>query len=299
MTGGAPVTLTVTPETASLRGKVAVVTGSTSGIGRVVAQALAARGATTVVVGRTSERAEASAKEIARATQNPNVFPIAVSDLALRSEAHRLVSVLRDEHPRIDVLVNNAGAYLHRREVTTEGLERTFALNVLAPFILTSGLADCLAAAAPSRVVQVSSEAHRGRRVDFDDLQSAHRYRGLRTYGRSKLELILLTREFARRLRERGVSVNAVHPGFVASGFGRNNPGAVGIGFGVLSALFGRNVHRGADPLVFAAADPSLASTTGEYLARHHVGRGSAASQDDQSARRLFDACTALSAEAA
>ncbi len=299
MTASATVTSTPIAETTPLSGKVAVVTGSTSGIGRAVALALAARGATTVVVGRRNERAEAAANEISRATHNPNIFPIAVTDLALRSEAHRLVSVLRNEHPRIDVLVNNAGGYFHRREVTAEGLERTFALNVLAPFILTSGLADCLAAAAPARVVQVSSEAHRGHRVDFDDLQSSRGYRGFRTYGRSKLELTLLTREFARRLRGRGVSVNAVHPGFVASGFGRNNPGGVGIGFGILSKLFGRSVRRGADPVIFAASDASLASTTGAYLARHHVGRGSAASQDDRSARRLFDACAELAGAAA
>jgi len=275
-------------------GRVAIVTGGTSGIGRVVAEGLAAKSMTTVIVGRGEARTASVAREIAQATQNPEVVPVPVSDLALRSEAHRLASLLRGRYPRISVLVNNAGAYFHRREVTADGLERTFALNVLAPFILTRELADPLAAGAPSRMVEVASEAHRGSHVPFDDLQSTRGYRGFRAYGQSKLELMLLTREFARRFGSRGISVNAVHPGYIASGFGRNNRGAVGVAMGVLSTLFGRSVRRGAEAEIFAATDPSLGSASGVYIVRRSVRSGSPASRDEAGARRLFEACSEL-----
>jgi len=279
-----------------IEGKVAVVTGATSGLGRWVAEDLAAHRATTVVVGRSEPRVTAVAQEIADQTGNPNVDPFAVTDLALRSEVARLSSALAAKYPRVDILVNNAGAYFHRREVTPEGLERTFALNVLAPFLLTSRLLPSLTRGAPSRVVMVASEAHRGHRVPFDDLQSEREFGGFRAYGRSKLELVLLTREFARRCRDTPVTVNAIHPGFVASGFGRNNGGAVGFGIGLLARLFGRDVRKAAKDIVFAAADPSLDRVTGEYLARRAVRPGSPESRDLGSAQKLFDACTQLGA---
>ena len=277
-----------------LAGKVAVVTGATSGLGRWVAEGLASRGATTVVVGRTQERTAAVASEISRRTQNPEVHPEPVTDLALRAEVARLSSHLRERYPRIDLLVNNAGAYFHRRQVTPEGLERTFALNVLAPYVLTSRLGPLLLAHPPARVVMVASAAHRGHHVDFEDLQSARDYRGFRVYGRSKLELILLAREFARRLQDGHVSVNAVHPGFVATNFGRNNGGAVGFGLGLSSRLFGRNVRSAAEDLVFASTDPSLEGRTGEYLSHRTVRPGSPQSRDPAAARRLFNACELL-----
>ncbi len=278
--------------------KVAVVTGATSGIGRAVAEGLARRGMMVVAVGRGSERVQRVADEISHSAQNPNVLPLAVTDLGLRGEMHRVARAVRERCRAIDVLVNNAGGYFHRRELTEDGLERTFALNVLAPFVLTQELVEPLASAAPSRVVQISSEAHRGARIDLDDVQGERGYRGLRAYGRSKLELILLTRELARRLGPRGISVNAVHPGFVASGFGRNNSGVVGGTWHLLSALFGRRVPHGADPVIFAATDPSLESVTGAYLARRTVRPGSPSSRDADLARRLYDLVGQLAATA-
>jgi NAD(P)-dependent dehydrogenase (short-subunit alcohol dehydrogenase family) len=278
----------------NLKGKVAIVTGATSGLGRWAAAGLAAQGATTVVVGRSEPRTAAIAKEISSQTQNPNVHPLPVTDLALRSEVARLAATLLERYPRIDLLVNNAGGYFHRREVTSEGLERTFALNVLAPFLLTSRLLPRLLQSAPARVVMVASDAHRGHQVDFEDLQSAGKYRGFRAYGRSKLELILLSREFARRAQGAPVTVNALHPGFVASGFGRNNGGAVGFGIGLAARLFGRDVRKAAKDIVFVATDPSLDKVTGEYLARRLVRPGSPPSRDMAAALRLYEACAQL-----
>ncbi len=279
---------------AGWKGRVAVITGATGGIGRWVAQGLAALGATTVVVGRTEARAVATAGAISAETGNPDVYPLPVSDLALRVEVNRLASVLLERYPRIHLLVNNAGAYFHDREVTAEGLERTFALNVLAPFLLTSRLLPRLVESAPSRVVMIASTAHRGHDVDFGDLQLAHGYHGYRAYGRSKLELILLTREFARRLHDHPVTVNAVHPGFVASGFGQNNGGAMRFGFRLAELLFARNARRAARDVVSDATDPSLDRVTGAYFDKRTVVPGSHASQDMVAALRLYEACELL-----
>ncbi len=190
--------------------------------------------------------------------------------------------------------MNNAGAYYRRRETTADGIERTFALNVLAPFVLTTELEGALRAGAPSRVVQVGSAAHRGYALDFSDLQSERAYRGFAAYGRSKLALLLLTRELARRWPANEVAVNAVHPGFVRSGFGRNNSGATALGIRVASALFGTSVLRGADTPVFAATDPSVAGITGEYFVRRRTTPGSAASRDPEAAARLYRVCAEL-----
>lgn len=278
----------------TFRGKVAVVTGATSGIGRWVAQGLAALGATTVVVGRSPARAAALAGEISAQTENREVYPVSVADLAIRAEVARLSSVLLEQYPRIDLLVNNAGAYFHRREVSPEGIERTFALNVLAPFLLTSLLTPRLVASAPSRVIMVSSAAHYRQNLDFENLQGERNFRGYRAYGRSKLGLTLLTREFARRLHDSEVMVNAVHPGFVASGFGRNNGGAVGFGFALVERLFARNVRSAAADVVFVGTDPSLDRVTGEYLSRRIVRPGSPQSRDMAAAARLYQTCAEL-----
>jgi retinol dehydrogenase 14 len=275
-------------------GRVAVITGAASGIGREIALGLAARGATTVVVARGTDRAAAAAREIATATGCDRVESIGVTDLALMSDVRRLASELLDRYPRIHIVVNNAGAYFHRREVTSEGIERTFALNVLAPFLLTSLLAQRLVESAPARVVNIASAAHRGYSLDLSDLQGSQRYAGYRAYGRSKLELILLTREFARRLRGSGVTVNAVHPGFIRSGFGQNNGGGTAFGIRLLARLFARSLAEGADTPLWVATDPTVPGTTGEYFANRRVGGASRRSYDMASARELFQICQKL-----
>ncbi len=279
---------------ANLKGRVAVVTGATSGIGRGVALALARRRATVVLVGRTETRCVAAAAAIAAESENSEVYPIPITDLALKSEVGRIATLLTERYPRIHLLVNNAGGYFHRRELTAEGLERTFALNVLAPFLLTARLLPRLLESSPSRILFLASEAHRGNTLDFGNLQGEHGYRGYRNYGRSKLADILLAREFARRLHDHPVTVNAVHPGIVASGFGRNNAGLVGYGVGLAMRLFGRSVASAAEDIVFDGTDPSLEHVTGAYLAHRDVRAGTAASQDMVTALRLYETCAEL-----
>lgn len=272
----------------------AVVTGATSGIGREIARRLAVEGRRTVVVGRGSERTATVAQSLREETRNPSVDAVAVTDLAVLSEVRALARELLDRYSRIDLLVNNAGAVFLRREVTSEGLERTFALNVLSPFLLSSLLSERMVTSSPARIVNVASAAHRGYSVDFDDLQGTRTYRGFAAYGRSKLELILLTREFARRLGGTGVSTNAVHPGFVRTGFGQNN-GRVAAGtIRVLARLFGKSVHRGAVTPYFVATDPSVGGTSGEYFSNRQVSAGSVQSRDAASARRLYEVCREL-----
>lgn len=277
-----------------MSGRVAVVTGATSGIGQEVALGLARRGATTVVIGRGEERSATVAREIARVSGNAQIESLGVSDLALRSEMQRVSDECLQRFPRIDVLVNNAGALFRRREVTSDGLERTFALNVLAPFVLTSRLAERIGSSGRGRIVEVASSAHRGHRVDLDDLQQQRNFSGYRTYGISKLELILLTREFARRLKGRGVTVNAAHPGFVRSGFGQNNGGGTALAIRVLARLFGITSASGADTPTFLASDPAVEGVSGEYFVRRRPSSPSAPALDPRTARDLYDACCRL-----
>jgi NAD(P)-dependent dehydrogenase (short-subunit alcohol dehydrogenase family) len=271
--------------------RVAVVTGAGSGIGKEVARGLAASGYTTVVVGRGADRMAAVSKELAAATGNSRVESVAVSDLAVVAEMKQLATTLLERYPEIHVLVNNAGAFLARRELTSDGIERTFALNVLAPFALTTLLADRMRVSAPARVVEVSSAAHHGATVDLEDLENSRQYHGFRVYGQSKLELILLTREFARRLAGTGVVVNAVHPGFIRSGFGENNRGGVGFGMRVVKSVFARSVQYGARNVLYVATDAGAASISGEYFSGRHVELASPRSYDREVARRLYDIC--------
>lgn len=279
-----------------LEGQVALVTGATSGIGREIALGLARRGATTVVVGRGPDRAARTAAEISRVSGNPKVESLRVDDLALLAGVRELAATTLDRYPSLHILVNNAGAFFRRREVTSDGLERTFALNVMAPYLLTTLLAPRLVASAPARVVNIASAAERSARIDFADLQfERRRYAGFGVYGSTKRELIWLTREFARRLATRGVSVNAVHPGYVRSGFGLNNGGGTAIAMRIIGRLFARSIERGADTPIHVCASPELAGVTGEFFSDRKSRPGTADSRDPVRACRMFEECARLS----
>jgi NAD(P)-dependent dehydrogenase (short-subunit alcohol dehydrogenase family) len=271
---------------AGIDGKVCVVTGATSGIGLVTAETLATKGAHVILVGRDRARANAALARIKRRVAGAAVES-EIADLSrldeIRSLGARLAAL-----PRIDVLVNNAGAMFQRRQTTPDRLERTFALNHMAYFVLTDLLRDRLIKSAPARIINVASEAHRRATLDFDDLQSEHDYRGFVAYGRSKLCNILFTRELARRLEGTGVTANCLHPGFVASRFGDDNGGLFRIGITIAKRLMAISLQDGAATSIYLASAPEVEGRTGLYFDKSKPATPSAAAQDDTAAQDLW-----------
>jgi NAD(P)-dependent dehydrogenase (short-subunit alcohol dehydrogenase family) len=270
-----------------LQGKICVITGATSGIGLAAAEALAVRGASLALIGRNRIRGEAALARVRAAAPGVRAT-VHYADLLRASEVRRLGADLLADYRRIDVLINNAGALFEQREITEDGLERTFALNHMAYFRLTQLLRDRLAASAPARVVNVASRAHEGAVLDCDDLNLEHGYTGWTAYRRSKLANILFTRELARRLAGSGVTATCLHPGFVASRFGDNNRGASRWAFS-LAKLFAISEKRGAETLVYLASDPAVGGASGGYFVRSRPATPSTAARDDQTARRLWE----------
>jgi NAD(P)-dependent dehydrogenase (short-subunit alcohol dehydrogenase family) len=259
---------------------VVVLTGATRGIGRAAALELARDGAELALVGRDSERVSGVAREARAAGVTVHEY---VADLTLMAEVRRLAGVVRERHGHIDVLANNAGALFASRRETGEGLERTFALNHLAPFLLTNLLRDRLAS---GRVVTTASDAHRSGQLDLRDLQSRRSYRAMRVYGTSKLCNILFTRELARRAPE--LHANCFHPGVVRTGFGKNENGFWKIGTTLAGPLL-RSPARGARSLVWLAVSPQAAALDGDYVHDEEVVTPSAQAQDDELARALWE----------
>ncbi len=264
-----------------------VLTGATRGIGRAAAVELAGRGVELVVVGREPERVEAVAREATDAGGGAPVHT-QVADLTLMADVRTLAGELRERHERIDVLANNAGALFASRAVTPEGFERTFALNHLAPFLLTNLLLDRLSG---GRVVTTASDAHTGGRLDLDDLQSERSYSAMRVYGTSKLCNILFTRELARRVPD--VHANCFHPGVVRTGFGKNENGIWKL-LTTLGAPFFRSPERGARSLVWLATSEEGGRLTGEYIEEEKVSQPSDAARDPELAAGLWERSAAL-----
>ena len=268
-----------------MNGKVCVVTGATSGIGKAAATALARMGAQIVLVGRDQGRTEATAAEIGA---NAAVPPKAeIADLASMEQVHALAGRLGSLE-RIDVVVNNAGLVLGERRVTEDGFEHVFAVNHLAPFLLTNLLLPKLTGSAPARVVTVTSDAHSAARLDLDDPGQEHGWDSWRSYANSKLANILFTRELARRLDGTGVTANCAHPGVVRTGFGREGKPLLRLGTTIARPFF-LSPERGADTIVYLASSPDVAGETGGYYVKRQRREPSAAARDDAAARRLWD----------
>jgi retinol dehydrogenase 12 len=259
-----------------------VLTGGTRGIGRAAAIELARRGAEVVVVGRERERVDALVAE-ARAAGGGAPVHARVADLALMADVRALAEELRDRHERIDVLANNAGALFASRKLTSEGFERTLALNHLAPFLLTNLLLDRLGG---GRVVTTASDAHTGARLDLDDLQSEKSYAAMRVYGTSKLCNILFTRELARRVPD--LHANCFHPGVVRTGFGKNETGVWKV-LTTLGSPFFRSPERGARSLVWLATSEEAGRLTGEYVEDEKIAQPSDTARDPELARALWE----------
>lgn len=269
-----------------MKGKTVVATGATSGIGEAAVVALAGMGARIVLVARDETRAKAPMQKLE--AKAPGLgHRLHLADLSSMAETRRVGAAIAASEPRIDVLINNAGALFSSRRVTPEGLEFTFVLNHMAYFVLTKALRERLVASAPARIVSTSSAAHQGMNLDFNDLQSTKGYGGLKVYGRSKLANIFFTRELARRLAETGVTANCLHPGVVATRFGASSGGFAGLLIPVLRPFF-ITAEKGADTLIYLVSSPEVAGKTGGYYVKRKLTEPSAAARDDAAAKRLW-----------
>jgi NAD(P)-dependent dehydrogenase (short-subunit alcohol dehydrogenase family) len=278
-----------------MRGRVCLVTGATSGIGKATAHALATKGASVLLVGRDPQKGEATAREIREATANEDVEFLR-ADLSSQASIRELADRVLAEHDRLHVLVNCAGAFFRDGRVTIDGLEMTFALNHLAYFLLTTLLLDLLQGTAPARIVNVTSGAQSMGRIDFEDLQGERRYRGQAAYNQSKLANVLFTYELARRLDGTGMIVNCVHPGWVRTDFGRRNqPLAWRLMIAVV-VPFMRSPEKGAETVVYLASDPEVETVTGKYFHDLKPRRSSRLSYDEVVAARLWQVSEELTA---
>jgi NAD(P)-dependent dehydrogenase (short-subunit alcohol dehydrogenase family) len=269
-----------------MAGRTVLVTGGSRGIGMATALGLATAGGHVAIIGRDRARTEDAACQIHRAGHGRvDVF---VADLSSQAEVRRVAGEVLQHLSRIDVLVNNVGGYWDSRHLTADGLERTFALNHLAPFLLTNLLLDRLEQSAPSRVVTVASNAQALGRIDFDDLQAERSYAGSRAYNQSKLANVLFTYELARRLRPSAVTANALHPGVVDTAFGSEDPGRTQRLLVPLMRPFMKASAQGAVASIHVASAPELEGVTGRYFVHKKPRKSSSASYDRAAAARLW-----------
>ena len=273
--------------THSMHGKTVLITGGTGGIGRAAAIGLASMGARVGITGRDRDRAGRAAAAIARESGNSAVDAF-VADMSSQAEVRRLAGDVLSAYPRLDVLLNNVGGFWAHRHVTADGLEHTFALNHLAPFLLTSLLVDRLKASAPARVVTVSSGAQAQGRVDFDDLIGERKYSGQRAYSQSKLANVMFTYELSRRLEGAGVTATVLHPGVTRTAFGAEDPARAIAP--IIAALrpFMRSPQRGADTAVYLASSPAAEGVTGRYFANRKAKKSHKTSYDTATTGRLW-----------
>jgi NAD(P)-dependent dehydrogenase (short-subunit alcohol dehydrogenase family) len=289
-----------------MSGKTVVITGATSGIGRATAVALSKMGAKVFITARDSGRgllaAETIGRVVARVARRVAIpVELVVFDLGSIASVRKGAADLLERAGRIDVLVNNAGVVLSDRKDTADGLEQTFEVNHLGPFLLTKLLSDRLVESSPSRVVNVASTAHKSARhgLDFDDLQSRQGYRAMKVYSLSKLANMYFTTELARRLDSTGVTANCLHPGTVATGYGRDGDtrGLFALGLRIASPFF-MSPEKGALTSVYLASSPEVEGVTGKYFIKCREKKPSKAAEDSEAAKRLWQVSEDLIAQA-
>lgn len=271
-----------------LEGRVCLITGPTSGIGKETARGLARLGARVVLACRDAVKGAEVREEIAAETRGASL-EVQQVDLAVPDSIRGFAAEFQRTHPRLDVLINNAGVLSFRRRLTPQGIETQFAVNVLGPYLLTNLLLPTLRASAPSRVINVGSATHYSGRVEFDNLQGERRYRFVRAYSNTKLELLLLSYELARRLDGTGVTVNCVHPGGIRTNLYNGLP----VAFRFVK-VFMKDPATGAAPILRLASDSSLDGVSGRYYDRLTEARSSAESYDIGLAQRLWSTCESL-----
>ncbi len=276
-----------------MQGQICLVTGANSGIGQATALALAQMGATVVLVCRDRTKGEATQRAIITASGNTAV-DLLQADLAAQASIRQLVAQFTQRYPHLHVLINNAGAAFTGRRETVDGVERTFAVNYLAPFLLTNLLLDALKAGAPARIVNVSSSSQDAGYLALDDLQGERHYSAMRVYGQSKLALVLFTYELARRLAGTGVTANCLHPGFVATQIGQNGAGPVARRLVRLIARFGMRPEEGAQTSLYLAASPAVEGVSGQYWVKRRPRRSAAISYNEALQRQLWAKSVAL-----
>jgi NAD(P)-dependent dehydrogenase (short-subunit alcohol dehydrogenase family) len=275
-----------------MKGKVCMITGTSSGIGKATAVGLASLGASIVAVMRKSEKSDSALREIKAKSQDSSVIAMD-ADLSSQQSIRELTNDFNGRFERLDVLINNAGVNCSKRTVTVDGLETTFAVNVIAPFLLTNLLLEKLKASAPSRIVNVSSEAANGSRIYWEDLQGEKKYSMFRAYGQSKLGLNLITLEFSRRLVRTSVTANFLHPGVVRTNLARDlNPVAQAI-FSFVK-LFFASPEKGAKTSIYLASSPEVEKVSGKYFAKEREATAPKQSYDEEAARRLWQKCEEL-----
>jgi NAD(P)-dependent dehydrogenase (short-subunit alcohol dehydrogenase family) len=272
----------------NMHDNVVMVTGATNGIGYEAAKVLAGMGATIVGVGRNPQKCADAAAQIARATNNSNV-EFLVADLAVQAQVRQVADEFKRKYNRLDVLLNNAGAFFARREESADGIEMTWALNHLNYFLLTDQLLEVIKASAPARIINVSSDAHTGaKKINFDDVEFKHGYSGWTAYSHSKLANVMFTYELARRLEGTRVTANVLHPGFVATGFGHNNGSLVRAGMNVVQKIAARRPEQGAATSVYLASSPEVDGVSGRYFVDSKATRSNEASYDVDAQQRLW-----------
>jgi NAD(P)-dependent dehydrogenase (short-subunit alcohol dehydrogenase family) len=280
------------PDTTTMKDRVVMVTGANSGIGKAASLALAKMGATVVTVARNKEKGEAARSEIVRKSQNSSV-DLLLADLSSLESVRQLASDFRRKYSKLHVLINNAGLFNQRRRVTVDGYENTFATNYLASFLLTNLQLDLLKASAPSRIINVSSVGHYNGHINFEDLNLENDYGGWKAYGQSKLALVLFTHELAKKLQGTEVTVNAVHPGTVATNIWTRPLGPAGF-IMALPKLFMTSPEKGAETIVYLASSVDAKGLNGEYVEKLKAKKSSDESYDEEIAQRLWDVSAKL-----
>jgi NAD(P)-dependent dehydrogenase (short-subunit alcohol dehydrogenase family) len=278
-----------------MNGKTVLVTGGSNGIGMVTARELARLGAQVTILSRSAEKCATVAQAIKTETGSPVEFIAA--DLSTLAGIMQAAATFKQRHTHLHVLVNNAGAMFTHRQLTSDGYEMTFALNHLNYFLLTILLLDILKASAPARIVNVSSGAHLGASIDFDNLQGEKHFSGMQAYGQSKLANVFFTYELARRLEGTGVTVNALHPGFIATGFARNNGFFYNFGMKIIG-LFIRKPDQGAQTSIYLASSPQVEGLSGKYFVDCKAVESSPTSYDLALAQKLWQVSLELTGNA-
>jgi NAD(P)-dependent dehydrogenase (short-subunit alcohol dehydrogenase family) len=279
----------MSPLNTSMQGKICLITGANSGIGKATALGLAQMGATVVMVCRDRTKGETAQAEI-KAKSGNTAVDLLLADLASLQSVRQLAQDFKQRYAHLHVLINNAGVNVLRRRETVDGYEMTFAVNYLAPFLLTNLLLDVLKASAPSRIVNVSSGAHETAKLNMQDLQAEQHYGFMRVYGQSKLALIMFTYELARKLQGTGVTVNCLHPGFVATNIGQSglNPALAAVAKVIVSSM-GISPENGAKTSIYLATSPNVDGISGRYFVKSVPKRSAPLSYDEVLQQQLWD----------